>query len=76
MPIVPVIERAIGAVNGVNRVFSSSADYVPGSVQVFRNGLLGERTLVDGWNELGGRKVRLQEAPRDDDVIQIYYLRP
>lgn len=76
MVLVPVIERAVGPTNGTNRLFRSTADYVPGSVQVFRNGLMGERTLVDGWNELGGRKVRVQEAPETGDVIQLYYLRP
>ena len=76
MPLLPVIEKPVGAINGVNTTFFTSASYVPGSVQVFKNGLMGQRSLVDGWKELGGKKIRLLEAPKDSDVIQVYYLRP
>jgi hypothetical protein len=76
MSLLPVIEKPQGAVNGVNRTFFTSGAYVPGSVQVFKNGLMGEKSLVDGWTELGSKKIRLLEAPKDGDVIQVYYLRP
>lgn len=75
MALVPIIELAIGPVNGVNKIFSSSGSYVPGSVRVFRNGLLNRKADTDGWVELGSKKVRLNETPKIGDVIKLYYLR-
>lgn len=72
---VPIIELAGGPVNGLNKVFTSSAAYVPGSVRVFRNGLLNRKADTDGWVELGNKKVRLNETPKIGDVIKLYYLR-
>lgn len=53
----------------------TSASYVAGSVRVFRNGLLLEPSLVDGWTELGNKKILLKEAPKDTDIMQAYYIR-
>lgn len=74
MALVPVIELAGGPVNGVNKIFTSSASYVPGSVRVFRNGLLNRKGDTDGWVELGSKKVRLTETPKIGDIIKLYYL--
>lgn len=70
----PRIEPAIGPVNGSNKVFSTSADYWPNSPRVFRNGVLLQADLTDGWVELGAKKVRLKEAPVTGDVVSIYYI--
>jgi len=75
----PIIEPLQGPVNGTNRVFSASADYLPGSAQVFVNGQLKTKDLVDGWEELGGRRIRMKIAPvvhptSIPDVLSIYYL--
>jgi hypothetical protein len=74
----PKFEKAIGAVNGTNRVFEVSMDYRPGSIQVFLNGLLLRKDLIDGWVELGAKKIRLHEAPKSSgpcpDVVVIYYI--
>lgn len=70
----PKIETLAGATNGTNKLFQTSSSYRPGSVQVFRNGLLGEHTLVDGWQELGNKKILLNEAPPTGDVLQAYYI--
>ena len=74
----PKFETASGSVNGINRVFSVSLDYRPGSIQVFLNGLLLQKDLVDGWVELGNKKIRLHEAPKDSgpnpDIVVIYYI--
>jgi hypothetical protein len=72
---VPVFETLVGAVNDFNTVFYTAADYVPGSVRVVRNGLLGSAPLTDGWYELGGKKLQLKEAPITGDVMRAYYLR-
>jgi hypothetical protein len=70
----PKIEPAGGVVNGVNRIFSSTAQYIPGSLRVFLNGLLIRQDLTDGWIELGNKKLRLHEAPKTGDIVQLYYL--
>ena len=70
----PKIETLQGAANGVNTIFKTSSSYRPGSVQVFLNGLLGERTLVDGWTELGLKSIQLNEPPDTGDVLQAYYI--
>jgi hypothetical protein len=69
----PYIELAIGTPNGVETVFETSAPYMPGTVQVFVNGLLRRKDFADGWSEVGSQKVKLTEAPLTGDTIQIYY---
>lgn len=73
MAIPALIQVATGTIDGVNTVFETSADYVTGSVQVFLNGQLKRVDLEDGWVELGGKKVKLNEPPIVGDVVQIYY---
>ena len=70
----PIIETLSGSANGTNTIFKTSASYRPGTVKVFRNGLLGERALVDGWTELGFKRIKLDEAPVSGDVLQAYYI--
>jgi hypothetical protein len=48
--------------------------YTPGSVQVFRNGLLLEPSFADGFIELGGKKIQMKIAPEPGEVLQAYYL--
>ncbi len=76
----PRFEVPSGTIDGVNAVFSVSMPYGPGSVAVFINGQLMERSLDDGWEETdpSAGTVTLKEAPRSSgacpDVIQIFYL--
>jgi|WetSurMetagenome_2_1015567.scaffolds.fasta_scaffold28761_4 hypothetical protein len=70
----PVIEKPVEAPNGTNRLFSARSDYVSGSVRVFLNGVLLRADLRDGWQEDPPRRVRMKEAPRPTDVVQLYYL--
>jgi hypothetical protein len=79
MPL-PRFEVPTGTIDGINRVFSVSQSYRPGTTAVFLNGLLLEKSLDDGWvesNPLGG-EVELKEAPRwraiDSDVVQVFYI--
>ncbi len=74
MPVPVLGEVAQGAVNGVNRTYSTAHFYKDGSLRVFLNGLLGLRELVDGWTELGGNRFRLNFAPKVEDQVQVYYL--
>jgi len=70
----PKIETLQGSANGVNTIFKTSNSYRPGSVRVFRNGILEEPTLVDGWTELGFKRIQLKEAPEIGDILQAYYI--
>lgn len=70
----PVIEPAVGVPNGVRTDFETTASYLPGSVKVFVNGLVMRADYVDGWIELGAKKIRLKEPPQDRDVVQFFYL--
>lgn len=69
----PVIEVAIGPVNGVNKQFTVSAQYLPGTLQVWLNGQLKRRDFVDGWVELGSNKFEMKEPPEVGDVVQVWF---
>lgn len=71
---IPVIEIPVGSINGVNRTFRVSSDYRSGTVQVWLNGLMHRKEGADGWSELGRNRVRLHEAPRSGDMVQIYFI--
>jgi hypothetical protein len=68
-----VIEGAKGAINGVNQQFATSAMYVPGSLQVWVNGLLKVKDAPDGWTELGSNKFKMGVAPLVGAVVQVYF---
>lgn len=59
--------------DGVLRVFSTGTEYAAGSVRVFVNGQLKRGDYEDGWTELGGRLVELDEAPKPEDSVAILY---
>ena len=69
-----VIEPAIGAVDGLNRDFRTTASYVPGSTVLFLNGLVLIRSADNGWSETRHNQIRLKEAPLAGDDVQIGYL--
>jgi hypothetical protein len=68
-----VIEVAMGPIDGVNKSFTVSAMYVPGSLQVWLNGLLLRKDYDDGWTEQGWNKFKMKEAPIPGDVVQAYF---
>lgn len=70
----PVIQKLNGLTDGVNCEFETLTYYKPGSVMVFRNGLLLKKDFVDGWIELGGKRVYMKEAPLSIDVMKVYYI--
>lgn len=75
----PRFEVPAGAVDGVNTVFTVSMPYSVGSTAVFRNGLLQQRDLDDGWFETDPNAgiVTMKEPPSAfgfPDIIQIFFL--
>lgn len=70
----PIIEKLSGVTNGFNTIFETSRGYVAGSVRVFVNGIVNEGSLVDGWKELGNKRIAMNEVPRPTDILQAYYI--
>lgn len=70
----PVIEEAIGVVDGVNTDFDTPVAYQSGTVWLFLNGQLIPRENDDGRViELGGTSVRLSQAPRAGDRVHLWF---
>jgi hypothetical protein len=65
-----VMEHASGVIDGVNTTFSTSMDYVAGSVTVFLNGLANRELKA---TEGPFRSFQLTQAPRVGDVLAVYY---
>lgn len=70
----PKIEKLSGLANGFNTIFETSMVYTPGSVRVFRNGIVNEASGPDGWTELGGKRISMKEPPKTTDILQAYYI--
>ncbi len=75
----PRFEVPTGTVDGVNTVFTVSRPYTVGSTAVFRNGLLQQRNLDDGWFETDPNAgiITMKEPPSAygwPDVIQVFFL--
>lgn len=62
-------EEQLGPFDGVQTTFSTSLDYVPGSLRAFTPLL----SAVVGLTELGGKDVELAEAPLEGDVLIFVY---
>jgi len=72
-------EVPVGAIDGVNRLFTVSLPYTPGSVAVFINGQLKRADYDDGWVETDPStgQVTVNESPIGGsvpEVVQIFYL--
>lgn len=70
----PRFQVAVGSVDGVNKLFETSVDYETGTLAVFRNGTLLERSADNGWAELGGNEFEMKVAPLTKDVIHVFYM--
>lgn len=72
----PRFEVPVGAIDGVNTVFTVSRGYSAGSTAVFVNGLLQERTSPSGWIETDPSAgiVTLKQAPVLGATVQVFFL--
>lgn len=66
------IDTAIGAIDGVNKDFTVALGFIASTVVVFVNGQLRPQAGTDGWMILGAT-IRLNEAPRVGDSVQVFY---
>lgn len=73
---IPYFEVPIGAINGVNTLFTTSVAYKAGSTAVFVNGMLRVGSDDDGWSETdpNAGEVTLVTAPLTGDKVQIFFL--
>ena len=62
-------ELAVGVVDGLNAVFSTSLSYVAGTVVAFRNG----QELAADTVELTGNDFSFGITPITGDVVSVYY---
>ena len=69
-----VIEPAVGAVDGSNRLFETTKVYTRGSLIVFLNGFALRRLWANGWVECPLKKFQMKEAPLPGDDLQVQYL--
>jgi hypothetical protein len=67
------LEQATGAVDGVNRTFATSSDYLAGSLVVFQGLARVDASEADGWTELGGSLFELKVAPRTGNHVGCWY---
>jgi len=70
----PLVNEAIGVIDGANVDFQTAVAYQPGTVWLFFNGQLIPRENDDGGLiELGGVDVRLKRAPVVGDRIHFWF---
>lgn len=65
-------EIPVGAIDGVNTNFTVSVAYRPGSLRVWRNGVLYKDIDDDGWIETSSTAFQMKVAPKIDDRITVY----
>jgi hypothetical protein len=66
------IDLAIGVIDGLNKDFTLTRGFIADTVVVMLNGQLRSIDQTDGWT-IVGPVIRLNEAPRVGDVVQVYY---
>jgi len=65
------IFNAIGAVDGVNRVYRAPVDYREESVAVYVNGIALEPSADNGFSLIPPGHFELAEAPNVGDHVQV-----
>jgi hypothetical protein len=68
-----ITEQLTPSPDGAQVMFSTSKEYVPGTVSVWINGLRKIQDWDDGFDELGGKDIEMREAPQAGDSIQARY---
>lgn len=67
----PIIEEALGVVNGINAIFTSTYPFKPETLQVFVNGLL-QKKLLD-YNNTDTQNIQFTFSPLDSENITLTY---
>lgn len=74
MPTEEHLERPAGAIDGSNRDFATSLPFEPGSLRLWRDGVLVRADDDDGFEETGPTTFRTREAPRPSDTLLVRYV--
>ena len=68
-------EKVTGVINGVNKSFSTSANYVSGSLDLWWNGILTKSDDdLTGFTETGTNTFDTSNAPRTNDQLHVRYI--
>jgi hypothetical protein len=67
-------ETPSGAINGVNKNFTTVSNYSPTFLAVFKSGLRLRRT--DDYTETGANSFQLVDAPLSGDNLSVDYIQP
>lgn len=66
-------EIPLGAINGINAVFTTANNFIPESVSVFLNGLNQKR--ISEFNTSGTNTIVVAESPNPGEIILVNYLK-
>jgi hypothetical protein len=66
-------ETPVGLIDGINRVYTASATFVSGTLEVYLNGL--RQREVDDYDEISTTQFQFVTAPKTGDSISIDYLK-
>lgn len=70
----PIIEDAVGVIDGVNRAFQTTTAYHPGTLWIFLNlNLIPKVDDDQSPVELGGKDFELPIAPEVNDRLHVWY---
>jgi hypothetical protein len=64
-------EIPLGNIDGINAVFLSRNDFVPGSLQLFINGMF--QNIIEDFQTIGNNTISLKNAPNNGETILINY---
>jgi hypothetical protein len=70
---VAIKESPTPAPDGTTQIFFCSSEYKAGTVSVWLNGLRLVKAWEDGFEELGGSRIWMNEAPQTGDALHVQY---
>jgi hypothetical protein len=70
--VLPVVEEAIGTINGINPTFSASNAWIPESVVVYRN---GQKVNEQDYSKISPTSLTLVTVPQEGEIIELQYIR-
>jgi hypothetical protein len=69
-----VVKELNGAIDNVNKIFTTDERYVPGTIRLIWNGQVYEADDTrHGWTEIDDQTVETDRPPRPSDELQAFY---
>lgn len=66
-------EELAGGINGANKIFNTSKDFISSTTEILWNGLVVTRGIGGDYVESGNNTIVFEEAPLPGDVLRINY---